>query len=665
MFGVMIPGALDVSLPYASAADGDVKSTVEINDSTTNGPTLTNVDKFGISVANIGDLDGDGVNDLAVGADGDDDGGTDRGAVHILYMNTDGSVDSIVEINSSTTNGPTLTNVDKFGISVANIGDLDGDGVNDLAVGADGDDGGSTDRGAVHILYMNTDGSVDSTVEINDSTTNGPTLADDDAFGRSVANIGDLDGDGVNDLAVGANLDDDGSTDRGAVHIIFMNTDGSVDSTVEINSSTTNGPTLASFDYFGYSVANIGDLDGDGVNDLAVGASGDNGGGANRGAVHIIFMNTDGSVDSTVEINDSTANGPTLANSDQFGMSVANIGDLDGDGVNDLAVGAGSDDGGNTDRGAVHIMFMNTDGSVDSTVEINDSTTNGPTLTNSDQFGRSVANIGDLDGDGVNDLAVGANLDDDGGTNRGAVHIMFVEGTLPPSTSTSTDSTSTGGGGGSQSCNSRGFGVGKSLAVYEVSYNFCGDTNSVDILAYSTCGSISAQLTTEYGRSTAGLSLDQPFIDDEITVYTGILRDDIKKFTVKMENKRNSFEDTFVINECKTTKRYSQTTGYTSSQQGTFGNNGIAISVPQWVKNTAGWWAEDKISEDEFVKGIEFLVKERIIDNVKTGNAESASSAVPTWVKNNAGWWAEGQIDDNSFVKGIEYLVKVGIIQVT
>ena len=379
----------------------------------------------------------------------------------------------------------------------------------------------------------------------------------------------------------------------------------------------------------------------------------------------------DGDVKSTVEINDSTANGPTLSDSDRFGISVANIGDLDGDGVNDLAAGAYGDDDGGTDRGAVDIIFMNTDGSVDSTVEINDSTTNGPTLENSDQFGISVANIGDLDGDGVNDLAVGANLDDDGGANRGAVHIMFVEGTLPPSTSTSTDSTSTdststgGGGGGSQSCNSRGFGVGKSLAVYEVSYNFCGDNNSIDILAYSTCGSISAQLTTEYGRSTAGLSLDQPFIDDEITVYTGILRDDIKKFTVKMENKRNSFEDTFVINECKTTKRYSQTTGYTSSQQGTFGNNGITVSVPQWVKNTAGWWAEDKISEDEFVKGIEFLVKERIIDNVKTGNVESASSAVPTWVKNNAGWWAEGQIDDNSFVKGIEYLVKVGLISVT
>ncbi|NWJ29052.1 FG-GAP repeat protein, partial [Marine Group I thaumarchaeote] len=112
-------------------------------------------------------------------------------------------------------------------------------------------------------------------VEINDSTTNGPTLIDEDNFGYSVVNIGDLNGDGVNDIAVGARYDDEGGSNRGAIHIMFMNIDGSVDSTVEINSSTDNGPTLTNSDYFGFSVANIGDLNGDGVNDIAVGAVND------------------------------------------------------------------------------------------------------------------------------------------------------------------------------------------------------------------------------------------------------------------------------------------------------------------------------------------------------------------------------------------------------
>ena len=202
-------------------------------------------------------------------------------------------VTKTVEINPATTNGPTLTGGDNFGASIVDIGDLDGDGVNDLAVGAGKDDEGGTNRGAVHIMYMNTDGSVDSTVEINDSTTNGPELEDEDAFGRSVANIGDLDGDGVNDLAVGADKDNAGGANRGTIHIIHMNTDGSVDSTVEINNETTNGPSMKDQDFFGFAVANIGDLDGNGINDLAVGAYGDDGGagvGNNSGAVHLIFL---------------------------------------------------------------------------------------------------------------------------------------------------------------------------------------------------------------------------------------------------------------------------------------------------------------------------------------------------------------------------------------
>ena len=106
--------------------NGTVKSTVEINDGTTNGPALSDVDNFGRSVAGIGDLDGDGVPDLAAGAIGDDEGGTNRGAVHVMLMNGNGTVKGTVEINDGTTNGPALSNSDSFGASIAAIGDLDG-----------------------------------------------------------------------------------------------------------------------------------------------------------------------------------------------------------------------------------------------------------------------------------------------------------------------------------------------------------------------------------------------------------------------------------------------------------------------------------------------------------------------------------------------------------
>ena len=361
--------------------------------------------------------------------------------------NSSGSVKSTAVINDSTENGPVLDDNDRFGWSVANIGDLDGDGVDDIVAGATYDGTGGKKNGAVHIMFMESDGSVKSTAVINDSTENGPDLTSGDQFGYSVEHLDDLDRDGVNDLAVGAINDDEGTGNNlGAVHIMFMNTDGSVDSTAEINDSTTNGPSLAASDNFGTSIANIGDLNNDGVNDLAVGALGDDGGGTNRGAVHIMYMNTDGSVDSTVEINDSTENGPDLNSNDAFGESVENLGDLDGDGVNDLAVGASKDNANGNNDGTIYIIYMNTGGSVKSTVEINAGTTNGPAVSATERFGKSIAEIGDFDSNCINDLAVGAYNADDPGNNRGEVHIIFMEDENPDvDCVTSSVSTSTSG----------------------------------------------------------------------------------------------------------------------------------------------------------------------------------------------------------------------------
>jgi len=88
-----------------------------------------------------------------------------------------------------------------------------------------------------------------------------------------------------------------------------------------------------------------------------------------------------------------------------------------------------------------------------------------------------------------------------------------------------------------------------------------------------------------------------------------------------------------------------------------------SATVPDWVKNTAGWWADGAISEGEFVRGIEFLIQEQIIDTeAQTTSSEGTGASIPDWVKNTAGWWADGAISEGEFVNAIEHLVKTGTI---
>jgi len=89
----------------------------------------------------------------------------------------------------------------------------------------------------------------------------------------------------------------------------------------------------------------------------------------------------------------------------------------------------------------------------------------------------------------------------------------------------------------------------------------------------------------------------------------------------------------------------------------------FAENVPEWVKNTAGWWADDKISEEEFVNAIEFLVKENIMQ-VNVSQTSETTQSVPEWVKNTAGWWSTDAISETEFVNAIAYMVKVGIISI-
>jgi len=87
-------------------------------------------------------------------------------------------------------------------------------------------------------------------------------------------------------------------------------------------------------------------------------------------------------------------------------------------------------------------------------------------------------------------------------------------------------------------------------------------------------------------------------------------------------------------------------------------------TIPYWVKNNAGWWAEEKISDDDFISGIEYLIKNKIISISSQNNKENSSDVIPSWIKNNAGWWSAGQISDEDFLSGIKYLIENSIIKV-
>ena len=153
---------------------------------------LTNGGHFGASVASIGDLDGDEIADLAVGASRDNTGGIGGGAVYVLFMNANGTVKTSTKIAHNTNGGPTLAQLDGFGGALTALGDINGDGIEDVAVGARGDDTGGNGRGAVHVLFLNADGTVKNSQKIANNTGGGPVLKNDDRFGISLAAVGDL-----------------------------------------------------------------------------------------------------------------------------------------------------------------------------------------------------------------------------------------------------------------------------------------------------------------------------------------------------------------------------------------------------------------------------------------------------------------------------------------
>ena len=360
-------GVLQSTKKIASGVD-------ETNTESTLAPALANNENFGNSIANAGDLYGNGNTVLAVGATGEN---TFRGAIYLLsFNNATASLTGTTKIASGMTNAPSLAPGDGLGISIANAGDLDGGGGVVLAVGATGDDTGGNLAGAMYLLSFNPAGALQNTKKIAhnldatnaDSNANAPSLAADYGFGSSIANAGDLYGDGNTVLAVGSSGTLFGISDVGAIHLLSFSPTGTLQNIKQIShnldetdaDSNANAPRLLLNGRFGSSLANAGDLDGGGGVVLAVGATGDATGGISAGAIYLLSFNPAGSL-STIptKITHSTINGPTLAANYSFGSSLASAGNLDGSGGRVLAIGGAGNSSAPTNKtGALQLLYF-------------------------------------------------------------------------------------------------------------------------------------------------------------------------------------------------------------------------------------------------------------------------------------------------------------------
>jgi len=415
----------------------------------TNGFVLNGIDandQSGRSVSAAGDVNGDGVDDLVIGSHYADPNGASSGESYVVFGGAGVGAGGAIELSSlDGTNGFVLNGInggDRSGFSVSSAGDVNGDGVDDLFIGAPYGDPNGSSSGESYVIFGGAGVGAGGAIGLSSlDGSNGFVLNGingGDQSGRSVSAAGDVNGDGVDDLIIGARSGDPNGSSSGESYVIFGGAGVGASGAIELSSlDGTNGFVLNGIDpgdVSGESVSTAGDVNGDGVDDLIIGAPyADPAGRTYAGESYVIFGGAGVGAGGTLELSSLDGTNGFVLNgidaNDQSGRSVSIAGDMNGDGVDDLIIGAYRADPNVNSSGESYVVFGGAGVGAGGAFELSSlDGTNGFVLNGfgaDDRSGGSVSSAGDVNGDGVDDVIIGAFLADPNGDTSGQSYVVF------------------------------------------------------------------------------------------------------------------------------------------------------------------------------------------------------------------------------------------------
>lgn len=391
-------------------------------------------DGLGHSVSGAGDVNGDGLDDVIVGAFSSDASGPATGRSYVVFGKVDTGSVSLSEVAGAGMGGFALDGESGgylSGASVSGAGDVNADGLADILVSANRPFGVSAFPGRCYVVLgtAQTD-----TVQLSDvvSGTGGYALdgeTEGSNQGPLVSDAGDVNGDGLADIIVSSRRHDANGTRSGRSYVVFATADMD---TLKL-SDVANGiggfalDGEAALDSSGSSVSSAGDINGDGLADLVVGAPNADPNGQSSGRSYVVFGKAD---TDAVPLSDVAGGmgGFALdgeAEHDNAGSSVSGAGDVNGDGVADIIIGAPGNASNGQGSGRSYVVFGKADTVA---VQLSDvaSGVGGFALEGEYGFsGSSVSGAGDINGDGLADVVVGAPWNDAHGLNSGRAYVVF------------------------------------------------------------------------------------------------------------------------------------------------------------------------------------------------------------------------------------------------